>query len=121
MWQVGDSAENNGTFKTEWYRQKDKLLRGWGPLNRKLLEHQHLLSQKSCDIAYHYEPSGLQYKCVANDPAMRKNIAGRRKRCIEVVHRDSPFVSPNNSDDEEDFLQTSEGGKKQSKILLKRC
>ncbi len=26
LWQVGDSSENNGTFKTEWYRLKDKLL-----------------------------------------------------------------------------------------------
>ncbi len=26
LWQVGDSAENNGTFKTEWYWLKDQLL-----------------------------------------------------------------------------------------------
>mgnify|MGYP000485143821 CR=1 FL=1 len=26
LWQVGDSAENNGTFKTEWYQEKDRLL-----------------------------------------------------------------------------------------------
>ncbi len=32
---------------------------GWEPLNRMLLEHQHLLLQKSCDIAYPYKPSGL--------------------------------------------------------------
>ncbi len=88
LWQVGDLAENNGTFKTEWYQEKDRLLlwkneremervichydvipllnkvfhkafgrvevnqraisdRGWGPLNRKLLEHPHLVSDKS--------------------------------------------------------------------------
>ncbi len=26
LWQVGDSAENNGTFKTKWYCLKDELL-----------------------------------------------------------------------------------------------
>ncbi len=26
LWQVGDSAENNDTFETEWYCQKDALL-----------------------------------------------------------------------------------------------
>ena len=26
LWQVGDAAENNGTFKTNWYRAKEQLL-----------------------------------------------------------------------------------------------
>ncbi len=26
LWQVGNSAENNKTFKSEWYCEKDKLL-----------------------------------------------------------------------------------------------
>jgi hypothetical protein len=27
FWQVGDSAEQNGTFKTLWYREKDRVTR----------------------------------------------------------------------------------------------
>ncbi len=45
----------------------------------------------------------LQYKRVAKDPAMPKNISGRRTRCLEVMQRDSPFVSPHNSDEEDDI------------------
>ena len=33
---------------------------------------------------------------------MPKIIVGRRKHCIKVMHRDSPFISPKNSNDEED-------------------
>ncbi len=42
----------------------------------------------------------LQYKWVAKDPTMPKNISGRRKHCLNLMHRDSPFASPHNSDDE---------------------
>ncbi len=32
------------------------------------------------------------------DPAMTKNVTGRRKCCLEVMSHDSPAVSPSNSD-----------------------
>ncbi len=48
---------------------------------------------------------------------MPKNIVGRRKRCIGVMHQDSPFISPNNSDDEEDgFADISGRGKAERDI-----
>ena len=43
----------------------------------------------------------LQYKRVTKDPAMPKNISERRKRCLDVMHRGSPFVSPQTSDDKD--------------------
>ncbi len=48
----------------------------------------------------------LQYKWVAKDPTMPKNIVVRRAHCLEVMKQDS-FVSPHNSDDE-DGVQTSD-------------
>ncbi len=42
----------------------------------------------------------LQYKRQDKDPAIAKNVTGRRKCCLEVMFHVSPAVSPNNSDDE---------------------
>ncbi len=118
LWQVGDSAENNGTFKTEWYREKDKLLlwkykrgmeqvirhydvipiinkifhrafgrvasnqraishRGWGPLNRKLLEHPHLVLQKISDKCSHQSSHKLSGLNIINAEGVAASVLDR--------------------------------------------
>ncbi len=50
----------------------------------------------------------LQYKQVAKDPTLPKNISGRRMHCLDVMHQESPFVSPHHSDDEGGAQQMDE-------------
>ncbi len=44
----------------------------------------------------------LQYKRSPKDPAMANNVGARRKRCLEIMMRESPPISPHTSDDEHD-------------------
>ncbi len=41
----------------------------------------------------------LQFQWVENDRVTPKNITERRNHCLGVMHQDSPFVSPQNSDE----------------------
>jgi len=50
----------------------------------------------------------LQYKRVAKDPAMSKNISKRRKHCLDVMHWDSPFGSLQNSDNKDGVEERDE-------------
>ena len=52
----------------------------------------------------------LQYKKNKADKAMPSDVEGRRKRCPEVMLRESPTVSPHQSDDEgDDFVDGDVG------------
>ena len=56
----------------------------------------------------------LQYKRLDTDGAMPKNVGPLRIRCLEVMGRASPTVSPHPSDDEasvsDEREETDEGG-----------
>ena len=42
----------------------------------------------------------LQYEKVVKDQVMPKDLIGRRKCCVEWMHRPSTPISPNESDDD---------------------
>lgn len=46
----------------------------------------------------------LQYKWVVIAPAMQKNICGKRKCCLDLIHQDNPFVSPHNNDNKDGIM-----------------
>ncbi len=50
----------------------------------------------------------LQYKRVTKDPVMLKNVSDRRKHCLDVMHQDSPFVSPQNNDNKDEVEDRDE-------------
>ncbi len=60
----------------------------------------------------------LQYKRVTKDPAMPKNILERRRRCLDVMHQGSPFVSPQTSDDEDGVDERGEAERAVVKALM---
>ncbi len=61
--------------------------------------HGHESAHKFESFTFEECSAYLQYKRQDKDPAMAKSVAERRKRCLEVMLRDSPAVSPHNSND----------------------
>ncbi len=86
-------------IKTEKAKKKQKIIMRYAnKVKTSRKKNGHETAHKFEKISMEECGAYLQYKQVVKDPAMPKNIGGRRLRCLEVMTRYSPFVSPHDSD-----------------------